>query len=163
MTALIDHVPLSPEDITRERALVLEEARSWLGTQFHHAQRVKGAGVDCAQFLIACYVGLGIVAPFDPGFYGADWFLHQDGERFRGWVERSCVAVDEPRPGDLLLFRFGRAESHGAIYLGDEQVIHAFRGITAHGVMIDACTPHTQLGVRHASTWTPARWAGRAR
>jgi cell wall-associated NlpC family hydrolase len=31
------------------RAAVVAEARSWLGTPFHHQGRVKAAGVDCAM------------------------------------------------------------------------------------------------------------------
>lgn len=145
--------------VSVERARLLAEARSWLGTPFHHGARVKGAGVDCAQLLIACYVETGVVDPFDPGFYSADWFLHDSGEaldRFRSWVERTCVAVDHPAAGDLLLFHYGRAESHGAIYIGDDRVIHSFRG---RGVIEEQCGSHTPLGLRRSSAWTPRRWA----
>lgn len=141
--------------IGQERAAVLEEARAWLSTPFHHGARLQGVGVDCAQFLIACYVGRGIVAPFDPGFYSIDWFLHEEGERFRGWIERSCVAVKTAVPGDIMLFRYGRAESHGAIYLGDDRVIHAFRG---RGVIEEECGRGSALAARYASSWTPMRW-----
>lgn len=154
---------ISIGEIASERAALLEEARSFLGTPFHHGARLKGVGIDCAQFLIACYVGRGIVAPFDPGFYAPDWFCHEDGERFRRWMERCCVAVESPalpQPGDILLFRYGRAESHGAIYLGGDRVIHAFRG---QAVIEDECGPGTPLAARHASTWMPARWATASR
>ena len=146
--------------IAHEREAVVREARAWLGTPFHHASRLKGVGVDCAQFLIAVYVGLGIVESFEPGVYAVDWFLHQDGERFLGWVERSCVATDSPERGDVMLYRYGRAVSHGAIYAGDRHgplVIHAFRG---RGVIEEECGPGSPLGARFAGAWSPTRWRG---
>jgi cell wall-associated NlpC family hydrolase len=33
------------------RAAVVREAESWIGTPFHHAARVKGAGIDCLMLL----------------------------------------------------------------------------------------------------------------
>jgi NlpC/P60 family putative phage cell wall peptidase len=154
MTAAPSSVPISP--IALERTAVLAEARTWVGTPFHHRARLKGVGVDCAHFLMACYVGLGVVEPFDPGFYAPDWFLHEPGERFREWVARACVETTAPQPGDVALFRFGRCESHGAILVDHTQLIHAYRG---HGVVIEDYGPGTPLSTRLSSQWTPRRWA----
>ena len=38
-----------------QRAAVVAEARSWIGTPYHHAADVKGHGVDCAMLLIRVY------------------------------------------------------------------------------------------------------------
>ena len=33
------------------REAVVTEAKTWIGTPFHHAARIKGAGVDCLMLL----------------------------------------------------------------------------------------------------------------
>lgn len=134
------------------RASVIAEAQSWLGTPFHHAARVKGVGVDCAQLLLACYVDLKIVAPVEPEYYAPDWFRHQDGETFREWVAKRCVPTATPTPGDIGLFRYGRSASHGAVCISDSQLIHAFRG---RGVVLDSFAPGTPLAARFDSAWSP--------
>ena len=104
---------------------VVREAESWLGTPYHHAADVKGAGVDCAMLLVRVFCDLGLVAPFDPRPYPHDWMLHRSEERFLGIVERMGVQVDAPAPGRVALFRFGRCISHGAILAEDGYMIHA--------------------------------------
>lgn len=141
-----------------DRARVVAEARAWVGTPFHHAAALRGAGVDCARFLMAVYIGLGIVAPFDPGYYAPDWFLHQETDLFVGWVKEMCAPIERPGLGDVMLFRYGRFASHGAIYIGDDRVIHAFRG---RGVIEEECGTGSPLAARYASSWTPRAWVQR--
>lgn len=109
------------------RAAVVAEAMSWLGTPWHHRARVKGAGVDCAQFLIGAYVGAGLIAPFDTGDYPRDWHIHRDEERFLPFVLRFAAEIGEADagPGDVILFRIGRVYSHGALLVDWPQAIHA--------------------------------------
>lgn len=116
-------------DFSEARAAVVREAMSWIGTPYHHAAGVKGAGVDCAFFLIRVFQACGL-APYDldPRPYPRDWHLHQDGERYLGWIERYCHQVIEARPGDIALFKFGRCVSHGAIVTAWPMVIHSWAG-----------------------------------
>ena len=51
--------------------------------------------------------------------------LHRSEERFLGWVERFATRTDDPLPGDVALFHFGRCVSHGGILIGDGMMIHA--------------------------------------
>lgn len=51
-------------DITAQRQAVVAEAKTWIGTGFHHEARIKGAGVDCAQLLIAVFSACGFVPEF---------------------------------------------------------------------------------------------------
>src|SRR4051794_18561064 len=60
------------------RACVVREAESWIGTPFHHAARVKGAGVDCLMLLAEIYEHAGIAPHIEPSFYVPDWHLHRD-------------------------------------------------------------------------------------
>lgn len=109
------------------RAAVVEEAKSWLLTPWIHRARIKGAGVDCGQFLIGAYAGAGVIAPFDTGEYPIDWMLHREEERFLAWIDRYMVPTVEPLPGDVAIWRWGRAFSHAAIVIEWPVVIHAFR------------------------------------
>ena len=111
-----------------ERARVVAEARSWLGTPYHHRGKIKGAGVDCAQLPLCVYVGAGMLRDFDTGEYPHDWHQHRDEERYAGFVlgvARELGGIDEVRPGDLILFKFGRAYSHGALVIDLPVLIHA--------------------------------------
>ena len=111
------------------RAAVVAEARSWCGTPYHHQADVKGAGCDCAMLLVRVYVDLGLGAPFDPRPYPQDWHLHRSDERFLGWVNERASPVATPKPGDVIMLRYGRAYSHGGIVTKalPLTVVHAFQ------------------------------------
>lgn len=111
----------------RER--VMEEARGWLGTPYHHQGDVKGAGVDCAMLLVRVYHAAGLIPAIDPRPYPHDWHLHRDAERYLGWLEQYARRVGEPRPGDVAVWQFGRTYSHGAICLEGTQIVHAYLGL----------------------------------
>src|SRR5262249_34123609 len=89
--------------------------------------RVKGAGVDCAQFVIKAYAGAGVIDDFDTGEYPRDWHIHKSEERFLAFVPRFAVEIDRNgvQPADLVLFRIGRVVSHGAIRVDWPLGIHA--------------------------------------
>jgi NlpC/P60 family putative phage cell wall peptidase len=117
------------------RAAVVTEAESWIGTPFHHAARIKGAGVDCLMLLAEVYQRAGVAPHIDPPFYVPDWHLHQGAERYmEGLLQYACpieAAAQEPQPlpGDIALFRFGRTFSHGAIVAAWPRLIHAYWSI----------------------------------
>ena len=110
------------------RAAVVAEAMTWLGTPWAHQARVKGVGVDCAQFPLLVYANAGVFQPFDPGDYPSDWHIHRDEERYLGIVlSLGCreIAEEDVKPGDLILVKIGRVYSHGAIVTKWPQAIHA--------------------------------------
>lgn len=109
-----------------QRAAVAAEARTWLGTPYHHKAQVKGAGIDCGQLLVAVYVACGLVEPFETGDYSADWMLHRDEERYLSWVKKFAVETDTPKPGDIVVWKFGRCISHGGIVIDWPNIIHAY-------------------------------------
>lgn len=110
-----------------QRAAVVVEACTWLGTPYVHQAKVKGAGVDCGQLLVAVYSAAGVVEPFETGYYPADWMLHRDEEKYLGWVRKFAKETNDPQPGDIAVWRFGRCISHGAIVLDWPIVIHAYK------------------------------------
>jgi NlpC/P60 family putative phage cell wall peptidase len=112
-----------PED----RAAVVAEALSWLRTPYHHAARLKGVGVDCAQLVIGVYANAGFIEAFDPDAYPPDWHLHRSAERYMIDVLKYAreITIEAIGPGDLILYKFGRTYSHGAIVVDYPQVVHA--------------------------------------
>ena len=107
---------------------MVAEARSWIGTPYHHAADVKGHGVDCAILLVRVYCDLGLVEPFDPRPYTRDWFLHRNEERYLGFLLARSNEVRAPALGDIILFRIGRCFAHAGIVsrVDPLTIIHAF-------------------------------------
>jgi cell wall-associated NlpC family hydrolase len=121
-----------------QRAAVVVAARAWLGTEYHHAARVKGAGVDCAQILAVSFSEAGVIADFFIPPYPPDWHMHRSEERYVQTIERFATEYDpkvfEPLPGDVVAWRYGRTFSHGAIVSQWPKVIHAF---AAYGSVVE--------------------------
>lgn len=141
-----------------QRAAVVAEALTWLGTRYHHHARIKGQGVDCLQLLIAVYTAAAGVRVPDPGFYPRDWHLHRSEERYmQGLLQHAGRrrAGDAPQPGDIGLFKFGRCHSHSAIFIGPDELVHAYLG---RGV-VRSRLGEDPLAGRPFQLWNP--WAAR--
>jgi cell wall-associated NlpC family hydrolase len=119
------------------RAAVIAEAKTWLRTPYHHMGRIKGGGVDCATLLAEVFARAGAVPPVDIGHYPPDWHLHRDLERYLAVIINVAHEIERPVPGDIVLYRWGRAFAHGAIITRPwpEEVIHAYAG--ARMVVLD--------------------------
>lgn len=144
--------------IAAERERVALEVRTWIGTPFHHAARIRGAGVDCAQLLIAVYAGLGLVDEPTVPFYPPNWFLHHGTELMRDIVAQFCVPVETPDVGDIALFRFGRSASHAGIIVALEPELLFVHSFVASGVKIESLEEHSAARARLDSYWTLTRW-----
>jgi hypothetical protein len=130
---------------------VIIEALSWLGTPYHHEARVKGAGVDCGQLPAAVFESCGLIPKVMIDPYPCDWHLHRSDERYLSIVERFFEKADNPLPGYLALFRYGRSISHGAIVIEWPVVIHAY--ITAGAVVLDDAIANKDLAERFVGVW----------
>ena len=110
-----------------ERAAIVREARSWIGTPYHNCADIKSVGVDCGMLIVRVFVDRGLCAPFDPRPYPADWHLHRSEERYLGFVFDRCCEIEKPQPGDVVL-RFGRCYSHGGIVTAAAPltIVHAY-------------------------------------
>jgi cell wall-associated NlpC family hydrolase len=118
------------EEAAQKRAAFVGEALPWVGTPFIDCADIKGrkGGVDCAMLLVRASVDSGLLAPFDPRPYPPRWHLHKDEERFLEWVVGKLGAreIEEPRFGDLIVYRYGRCFSHGAIVISSTEIVHAW-------------------------------------
>lgn len=111
-----------------QRAAVVAEARSWIGTPYHNCADIKGVGVDCGMLLVRVFVDTGLCPPFDPRPYPIDWHLHRSDERYLGFVFERCCEVAGPLAGDVMVLRYGRSYSHGGIVTRPQPltIVHAF-------------------------------------
>jgi len=115
---------------TEQRARVVAVAHSWLGTPYHTGARLKGAGVDCLTLLAEVFAEAGLIARPDIPHYPQDWHLHRNAERYlEGLLKYTAEIHTEPQPGDIVLWRFGRCFSHGAIVVKWPVIIHSYVGV----------------------------------
>lgn len=112
------------------RDAVIAEARSWIGTPYAHAGRIKGAGVDCATLLAEVFAAVGLIPALEIDSYPPDWHLHRGEERYRDRVLAHAHEIShaEAQPGDVALFQWGRTFAHGAILMppGWPRIVHAW-------------------------------------
>lgn len=111
------------------RARVTTEARSWIGTPYHHLGDIKGAGVDCAMLVWRIYHDLGLIDVPDPRPYPVEWHLHRSEERYLAQLEQFAQPVSAPQLGDIVMFRYGRTVSHSAILTSPTTIVHAYIGL----------------------------------
>lgn len=137
-----------------QRPAVVAEALTWLGTPYHHAARVKGAGVDCGQLVAAVFETVGVIPAVVFPAYPPDWAMHRGDELYLDRVLELAHEIEgPPQPGDIALWRFGRAWSHGSIVTEWPLVIHAYVGV---GVLLEDATANQDLArrpVRFFSVW----------
>lgn len=141
-----------------DRARVVAVARGWIGTPWHHMADIKGVGVDCAMLLVRVFVETGLVPPFDPRPYTRDWMLHRGEERFLAHLFAHAHEATKPRPGDAVVFKFGRCFSHGGIVSALEplRVVHAFA--PARIVLEEEIGRNADVGARLASARFASFW-----
>jgi NlpC/P60 family putative phage cell wall peptidase len=110
---------------------IVEAARGWIRTPYQHQASRKGAGCDCLGLLRGVWRELFGDEPERVPPYAPDWSGHGDSLREALARHLDAVAPDAMAPGDVALFRVGRAarqcgivgEKNGALTL-----IHAAQG-----------------------------------
>jgi NlpC/P60 family putative phage cell wall peptidase len=115
-------------DHETERAAVVKEAREWIGTPYHNHARLKGIGCDCLTFVVEVYERTKTIPPYNIPHYNPSFHLHHSEELYLTGVLAYCNEIEEAavQPGDLVLFKFGRVYSHGALVIAWPNVAHAF-------------------------------------
>lgn len=106
---------------------IVEEAKSWLKTPWHHEARVKEGGVDCGMFLLEVYERVGLIPHIVPPHYGPDFMLHRNEEWYVEIILRFADEIENPPyfPGDAVVMKNGRIYSHGGIIIEWPRIIHA--------------------------------------
>ena len=114
---------------------IVREARTWLNTRWRHQGRVKGVAVDCIGLVGGVALQLDI-----PG--AREWYddksLHRygripDPEFIYAGCERFMdrIAIDDVRPGDVVVMAFERDPQHFAIVsaVNPMYLIHAYTAV----------------------------------
>ena len=112
------------------REQIVAEAESWLGTPYQHGGKVRGreGAVDCLMLAVAVYQAVGLVPEdFEPRPYAFEWFLHHSEELYLQGLEQYAHRVECGEPGDMAMFQMGRTVAHGAIVVGEDLIVHAYR------------------------------------
>jgi NlpC/P60 family putative phage cell wall peptidase len=116
------------------RAAVVDEARRWLGTPFHHQAHTRGVGADCLGMVGGVAIALGL---YPAEAWATIWAQHAgyartpDGSTLEAVCRRYLVPAGHlMQPGDVLLMRFSRDPQHMAILVpyahGGLAMVHAY-------------------------------------
>jgi cell wall-associated NlpC family hydrolase len=126
----------------QKRAALVEEAKTWLGTPFHHRAAVKGAGVDCAFFIYATFHAVGLVPELEFPDYSPQWWANRNDEWFIECLEKEGLHEFKGplEPGDVVVVKYGRVFAHGAIIIDWPKIVHA--SPLNHRVQIDSVETH---------------------
>ena len=112
-----------------QRDAVIKEALSWERTPHHNGACIKGHGVDCGTYPIACYRACGLIPEIRIPRYSHQFHLNRGEEWYRAIVDAHGHRVEKPLRGDFALYKIGRVYSHGAIVIEWPRIIHAWVGI----------------------------------
>lgn len=112
--------------------MVVEEARTWMGTPFLHQAAVRGRGCDC----IGLVRGVGYdleICDFDPnceeGRYLLAYPREPEPRRLIGALNKYFVRIrDDFKKGDIVLFAMRNVPTHVAILtnVNKNTVIHTW-------------------------------------
>lgn len=109
-----------------DNAAIVAEARSYIGTPFHHQGRVKGIGIDCVGLVIGIAHALGL-SDFDTADYGRQPDPVAMGATLDAHLDR--VNLSDIRPGDILWLRMIWEPMHLAIVTEVDplRIVHAYQ------------------------------------
>jgi len=141
----------------QKRFEIVRAAKEWLGTPYHHHARVKHAGADCAMFPLAVYQECGVLpASFRAPEYSVQWHLHRSEEIYLQTIAPVMrEKPSEPLPADFVIFKFGRAFSHGAIVVKWPIIIHSY---IPHGVLLSDAERDGELIGRERKFFEVKAW-----
>lgn len=122
------------------RARVLELARGWLGTPYHHRASVRQAGCDCIGLIAGLWRELYATEPQSAGPYTGDWAEATGNEALLEAANRHLQPIPpaQARPGDILIFRLRQnaVAKHAAILVSATHMIHAQEGVPVSQVAL---------------------------
>lgn len=118
-----------------QRAAIVKETESWVGTPYRGWSCLKGCGTDCGQLIYGIFRNCGLVQELDlPKDYSLQVAQHQVSTEYVDTVATFFREIPEAEvlPGDLVVFKLGLAYSHAAVVIRwPDYLIHA---VGRHGV-----------------------------
>lgn len=130
---------------------IVEAARLWLGTPYHHQASLRSVGCDCLGLVRGVWRDLCGDEPEMPPPYSPSWAESRRQETLALAAERHLrpLTLVEARQGDVLLFRWREhlPAKHCAILASPDRIIHAHDGAAVAEV---AFTPWWRRHLSHA-------------
>jgi len=169
LPGLVDGVlPMTNAKEAAQRAEIVRQAVSWVGTPYRQWGASKGNAVDCGMLLVRCWIDAGVFEEFDTRPYPPEWHLHKPEQIYLRWVETMAEEVAAPQAGDIALFQFGRCFSHGGIMVSPTRLVHANAHwkFCSYGDLFETqlalIRPGVPRPVRFFSVWAKLRQLGGA-
>lgn len=126
------------ETVTRDA--IVAEARSWIGTPYHHQASRKGIGADCLGLVRGVLRACGGADAGAGRAYSRDWAEASGIEAMLEGARRHLVEIapGDMQRGDVLVFRLraGFVAKHAAIVTGPAAMVHAMEGCAASEVAL---------------------------
>ncbi|SEF69311.1 NlpC/P60 family protein [Bosea lathyri] len=114
------------------RTDIVEAARHWLGTPYHHQASLRGVGCDCLGLVRGVWRDLYGPEPEAPPPYSPSWAESLGEETLAVAASRHLLPLprEEVRAGDVVLFRWrGHLPAkHCAILTAHDRILHAHDG-----------------------------------
>lgn len=131
-------------------ARVIAEARTWLGTPFHHQACLRGQGVDCGQLVVGVGVALGVMPQPGP-----EWRMYgrtPNPRQMRRQLETFLQPVENGMQvyGDIMWIGW---RPHLPMHLGfwtdwcGSGIIHAYSNV---GAVVETVMPPDLLKEVHS-------------
>ena len=117
---------------TLTRATIVDAARAWIGTPYHHQASRRGIGTDCLGLVRGVWRDLYGSDAETPPAYSRDWAEAGGQETMLDAASRHLVRIplSEIEPGDVVVFRLrsGVVAKHAAIIASPSTMVHAMEG-----------------------------------
>ncbi len=113
-------------------AMIVAEARRWIGTPYRHRASLRGVGCDCLGLVRGIWRTFYGPEPETAPLYSPDWAEAAGEETLyaAGLRHLVPVAVEAFAPGDVLMFRWreGAPAKHVGIAASGAALVHAHDG-----------------------------------
>lgn len=128
--------------MSNHREAIIVEARSWIGTPYHHQASLKCIGADCLGLVRGVWRGVHGYDAETPPAYSRDWAEAAGEETLLAAAGRHMrpIEITDMQPGDVLIFRFRATvpAKHAGILTGPDTFVHAIEGGAACDVALSA-------------------------
>ena len=117
---------------TLTRATIVQTARTWIGTAYHHQASRRGIGTDCLGLVRGVWRDIYGSDAETPPAYSRDWAEAGGSETMLDAAARHLqkISLADIEPGDVVVFRLrpGVVAKHAAIFASASTIIHAMEG-----------------------------------
>ena len=115
------------------RAGVVQSARSWIGTPYHHQASRRGLGTDCLGLVRGIFRELYDREAEEPPAYSPDWGEAAGRETLIEAAARHLIRreTSTPDPGDIVVFRMrrGAIAKHVGVMTSAASMVHAQQSV----------------------------------